>query len=288
LLDFQQAFGSMLAGPVVLRGSSGNQDHIYAVVFNGSSSRLIHLTVARDARGVLGLYEGRPLQLPWAGKPAGLAAESEGSQSSKLVLTFQSGWLAVVTAGAAPAVSARKNLGAGLTPPYWCHCPSNTDLLGVGVGGASGGLHVLDVSLTREWTYLSEVAAINATPTADAGGDWFFGAADGLLYELLPVPALTLAARFGYQTSAVQSSPLIGACPAGSCIYLAKLNGTAYLVPLVDREIKMTACISTQPPACAEVNPRLWAHVTVGSTTNPSSGTSPQTVRMLGFSYYSR
>lgn len=292
-LGYFRGSGSMLAGPVVLPGTSSNQDHIYVVTFSGGLTRLLHYTASRNMdTGRIGLTAvGPDLVLPWASGTARLAVQTQRAPT-RLAISFTSGWLALVQIDAAfaPTRVDKKYMATPLTAaPYWWHSPSGgTDLFGV--GGQNGALFVLDAALGLVGTYPAPPGgpAIIGSPTADAAGDWFFGAADGLLYELLPAPALTLAARYGYQTSGVQSAPLFGACPAGSCIYLAKLNGTAYLVPLVDRDVSMTACISTQPPACSGVNPRLWAHVTIGSATNPNSGTSPQTVRMLGFSYYSQ
>jgi hypothetical protein len=280
---------SMLAGPVVLPGN-GNQDHLYVVTTSGGMTFLLHYTAARnpDTGRIVLTQVGPDLPLLSVSGTASMSAQTLRAPT-RLAISFASGSVAMVQVNSRFGTSLvdRRALGTALTAaPYWWHGPGGADL--IGVGGQNGALFVLDAGLGRVGTYPAGGPAIIGSPTADAAGDWFFGAADGLLYELLPAPALTPAARFGYATSSVQSSPRFDSCPAGTCIYLAKMNGTAFLVPLVDRDVAMTACITTQPPACSGINPRLWAHVTVGSATNPISGTSPQTVRMLGYSYFAQ
>ena len=77
------------------------------------------------------------------------------------------------------------------------------------------------------------------------------------------------------------SSAQLGGCGTGICIYLGAQDGTLYLVPLDARKAVISACITTSPPTCSGVNPRLWASVEVGA------GGSPQTVHVEGWSYYS-
>jgi outer membrane protein assembly factor BamB len=289
LLDLspESQSGSMLAGPVVIPGNS--LDHIYLVTFRGGVSRLLHYTAQRISKSFRLNLVWPIVELPGAwGKATGLALQAK-TAPTRLAISFASGWLALVqingTFGTSLADKDKKNMGTPLTAPYWWK-----DLFGVG-DQKNGAFFVHDSNFAPVGTYspLRPIPIIGS-PTADEGGDWFFGAADGLLHELLPAPALTLAARWGYRTPAAgeQSSPVYDVCPAGRCIYMAKLDGTAYLVPLVDREVIMTACISITPPTCSGAKPELWARVTVASRTIPNSSTSPQTVRMLGFSYSSR
>ena len=78
----------------------------------------------------------------------------------------------------------------------------------------------------------------------------------------------------------IGSSVQVGSCLAGICIYLGSWNLRAYLVRLDARDVVMTSCVSSAPPACSDDNPRLWAQVEVGDPV------TPQTVHVLGWSYY--
>ena len=90
--------------------------------------------------------------------------------------------------------------GAVTRPPYWCHCPGG-DL--IGVGGTNGVLYLLNTALSLRWTYNGQAdgsPAIASSPAADANGDWYFGAADGYVYDVeIPLSGQQMfkAARFG-------------------------------------------------------------------------------------------
>jgi hypothetical protein len=162
-------------------------------------------------------------------------------------------------------------LPAGVSrSPYWCHCPGGQSLIGVGT--TSGFLYVMSDTLAVQWSYDGQPdgwPAINTTPMADANGDWYFGANDGAVYDVeLPVsgPVMFKAARFG-PGGAIASSPVVGACAAGPCLYFASSTAGSYFAQLGQtRIIDLRACVSSASGSttCA-ANPRLWARVEVGS-----------------------
>ncbi|TAN33893.1 hypothetical protein EPN29_04480 [bacterium] len=283
----QDSYGPLgppiVAGPVVLAGPNGKKsasDEIYAVASDGSSSRLLHFTYGPGKNGA-GLTLASSLPLPGL-NAVGMASE-RGSVPARLAVTFAGGRIVEVQVNAdfSMSVAATQSVPSSIAgAPYWCHCPG-ADLIGV---GGNNGLYVFDTGLNAYGTYPATGTAINTAPGADSAGDWFFGADDGNVYEVQR-PAgqavMILAARFGNLGARVGSSPVVGGCPAGICIYLATRFGTAYLIPLDARDAAVTACLSAAPPACSGANPRLWAHVQVGVMG------SPRTVHVTGWSYYS-
>lgn len=95
----------------------------------------------------------------------------------------------------------------------------------IGVGGSNGELFLFTTGLSLAYQYdgrLDGISAITTTPMADSNGEWYFGASDGYVYDVeIPVSGIQLfkAARFGPGGS-IASSPIVGACAAGPCMFL--------------------------------------------------------------------
>ena len=267
----------VLAGPIVFQGA-GSTDEIYVVTSGEDGYRLLHYTYGGGNQ--IALIAASSFGLP--ANPVGMVADGSTRLPASVAIAFGNGELLVVRIQAGGmTISATSSVPPTLaSAPFWLHRPGS-DL--IGVGSSNGGLYLFDSGLTPYATYPAGGPGITTTPGADALGDWFFGANDGNLYEVQkPAGQSTMifAARFAL-SGAVTSSPVVGECPTGICVYLGTQNGRAYLVPLDARDATVTACISDVPPTCSGTNPRLWAQVEVGSFT------SPQTVRVTGWSYYS-
>ena len=198
-------------------------------------------------------------------------------------IAVRSGPSYTMSAGAAITLPA----GASRAP-YWCHCPGGQSLIGVGT--TNGFLYVLsDTPLAVQWSYDGQPdgwPAINTTPMADANGDWYFGANDGAVYDVeLPMSGSTMfkAARFG-PGGPIASSPVVGACAAGPCLYFGSTTAGSYFAQLGHtRIIDLRACVSSASGStiCA-ANPRLWARVEVGSPAIVGGSG----VYVQGWSYY--
>lgn len=268
--------GAVRGGPIVF---GAKQDDVFVLSSSGGSSRLTPLTYS-SGQGLQ--LSGTPLPLPWDAV-SGIAIES-GTLPSRLAISFAGGQVALVQIDAKSNASLIASIGlpAGVSgAPYWCHCPGSLDLIGVGAG--NGSLYVLDTNLATYATYPGSLA-IQTAPGADAAGDWFFGAADGRLYEVQKPnggTTMSLAASFGSASGRISSSPVVAGCPAGICVYLGSTDGREYLVSLDARNAIVTACLSSAPPSCSGANPRLWVQVEVGVAGNH------QTVHVQGWSYYS-
>ena len=175
--------------------------------------------------------------------------------------------------------------GAISRSPYWCHCPGQ-DL--IGVGSTNGTLYLLSPALALVWSYSGQVdgsPAIDSVPHADANGDWYFGAADGFVYDVeIPLTGQQMfkAARFGPGGSIV-SSPVVGGCGSGSCVYFASTTAGSYFVSIGStRIVDLRACVSVGAGSTTcGANPRLWARVEVGAAVGGSG------VQVQGWSYYS-
>ena len=275
------AGGPIVGGPVVFRCASGcgtTTDEVFVLTSNGSSSQLVGYTYANTT-----LTRRQILGLPFA-TASGLAVDGSGLPS-RVAITFSGGGVALVNidANANMTLGPTTMLGAGIaSAPYWCHCPGSANL--IGVGGQNGVLYVLDTSLNPYATYAGAVS-ISTSPGADSAGDWYVGADDGYLYEVQVQPgqpAMRLAWKYG-SMGMIGSSVQVGTCSNGTsgiCIYLGSSNQRAYLVRLDARDVVMTSCVSSAPPACSGGNPRLWAQVEVGDLL------TPQTVHVQGWSYY--
>jgi hypothetical protein len=191
-----------------------------------------------------------------------------------------------------PSTAGTISLTGGIThSPYWCHCPGNQNLIGVGT--TNGYLYVLNNALAVQWTYDGQPdgwPAINTTPMADANGDWYFGASDGSVYDVeIPVsgPQMFKAAKFG-PGGAIGSSPVVGMCSTGPCLYFGSTGSSAagsYFARLgTTRVIDLQACVTSASgsTSCA-ANPRLWARVEIGSPAIVGS----RGIYVQGWSYYS-
>jgi hypothetical protein len=272
--------GPVIAGPLVFQNLQTSQDEIYLVV-GGSPSRLLQYSWSAGSPtfGSGSDSDGMSLR---ANNAFGIALEP-GALPSRIAIAFAGGVIGEArietnfsTTLPVSPVNPR-NMPTFSGAPYWSHLPSGQDQ--IGIGGSDGRLYVMDGNLNLVGSYLGP-SAINTSPSADQGGDWFFGGADGQLYEVQPT--MVPGAIYYYGSSAISSSsPLLGQCSTGSCIYFP-----AFIVPLSDRDVQLSACIGSGT-TCSGVNPRLWAHVAVSSATNTTSGASPQTVHVQGWSYYS-
>ncbi|HYM67279.1 MAG TPA: hypothetical protein VEW68_08320 [Patescibacteria group bacterium] len=266
----------VVAGPFVFPGPTG-VDEVYVVASDGTSGELV-----RYAYQASGFFSLSYRDLPYAGVqgvaldgsvlPARLAIDYSGG---RVTLAQISGSFAIsLFAGAATLPT---GIGA---PPFWCQC-AGANL--IGVGGLNGHLYVLDTTLALHASFAGG-SAITTTPTADAAGDWFFGADDGYLYEVVQPrgqTAMVQAGAFGPMDGAVGSSAVAGPCSSSLCVYVGTQGRHEYLTTFDARNVVMTACISTSLPTCSGDNPRLWASVQIGAMGAPTA------VRVSGWSYYS-
>jgi hypothetical protein len=308
-------FGGSAAGsPLVFQGTVSRNstmttvsDEVFLVVTSGSATSLQHwryseTTYSSDPG------DGNPPNLfritttsLTVGNSVGYAISPTPPSPSTLnvVVAGASGNLEMTRISIGPGSQSRPLIGPGralqtaLTrPPSWCNCPG-PDL--IGAGGASGTLFLLDSNLNILYSYAGS-QEISTTPRADANGDWYFGADDGNVYDVeVPVSGgptsscsiatcLFQAAKFG-PIGAIGSSPVVGSCSSGPCLYFGSSTSGAYFVSLgATRIIDLRACVSSAPGSttCAD-NPRLWARVEVGSP--PIVGAKG--VYVQGWSYYS-
>lgn len=266
----------VVAGPVVFAGKQPNTDMVYAVVGDSVASSLVRYQYTKNGFGPV-----TKLALP-APSVQGLAVDGT-TLPARLAITFSGGTVAVVQIQADFTMSppASTDLGTALSdPPAWCHCPGPANV--IGVGGQNGALYLLDPSLNTVATLPAGGPAISTAPQSDGVGDWFFGADDGMLYEAQQAGQATMAVvtAFGPPGGAVSSGAQVGGCPAGLCAYVGA--GTAdYIVKLDARDVVISSCLSTTPPACSGDKPRLWASVEVGAAG------SPRTAHVQAWSYYS-
>ncbi|MHB8612362.1 MAG: hypothetical protein ACYDAL_08030 [Candidatus Dormibacteraceae bacterium] len=252
-------------------------DEVYVLEGDSSSSQLLHFSYSDNKHGaaMLDPVLGTPITLP--PNPVGLAFD-QTTLPARLALTFASGALAMVQI---QTTFGMVLTGSGSVPanvadaPYWCHCPGPTDV--IGVGGQNGTLYLLDANLNQTAS-ISIGTPIFTSPSADRAGDWFVAADDGNLHEVpavaaTPKPQITFGSNtFGQVRSSVQ----LGSCGGWICAYVGSLNTNIYMVPLNARDAVLSAGITSSP-----ANPHLWTNVEVGSAS------SPQTVHVLGWSYYS-
>ncbi len=276
----------VVAGPAVFPQTikKTSTDEVYVVVSDSIASHLVHYSYGIQGGGNKSgpaLTEVSSLQLP-APSAQGMAVDGT-TLPARLAITFAVGGDAMVQIQAnfsmSPPISS--NLGTAISdPPTWCHCPGPADV--IGVGGQNGALYLLDPSLNRLATLSAGGPPISTTPQSDGLGDWFFGADDGNLYEAQQngQAAMAVITQFGPPNGAVSSGPQVGACPAGLCAYVGS-GTTNYLVQLDARDVVISACLSTAPPACSGENPRLWASIEVGQAGSPS------TAHVQAWSYYS-
>jgi hypothetical protein len=302
--------GAAVGAPLVFPGlvdSNGKDtsisEEIFVVVTDSNSTDLQHWRYTEETQTCHGcgsvttttmrLVATLPLTSALGANATGYAISSTvptRGATLNLVVSSASGKLAlvriVVGSGpsyAVPPVAATISLTGGVThSPYWCHCPGGQNLIGVGT--ANGLLYVLNNALAVQWTYDGQPdgwPAINTTPMADANGDWYFGASDGSVYDVeIPVsgPQMFKAAKFG-PGGAIGSSPVVGMCSSGPCLYYGSTTAGSYFARLgTTRVIDLQACVSSASGSttCA-ANPRLWARAEIGS----------RGVYVQGWSYYS-
>jgi hypothetical protein len=311
LLAINSLGGGVVGAPLVFPGTvtkTGNSttisDEVFVLVSRATSTQLFHLRYSEttdpqdNVTPGLGLAEA-PRAIAIGGNAVGYAISSTlpvvGSTMSLAVATA-SGRLGMarIAVGSGPVYSMSSGAsivlpnGSGATrAAYWCHCPTQ-DL--IGVGGTNGFLYLFNNALSLAYTYDGQPdgrPAIQTTPMADANGDWYFGASDGFVYDVeIPVSGLQLfkAAKFG-PGGAIASSPIVGACVAGPCMYFGSSSLGSYFVRIgTTRVSDLRACISsTFGSTICGANPRLWARVQVG----PAAIWGNLGVYVQGWSYYS-
>jgi hypothetical protein len=269
--------GSMpvVADPVAfpcVGGCGQTIDYIYAVVSDGTSSRLVEYTY--DSRN--GFESVGSWALPWA-NPRGIAVQSVNLPAG-LAITFAGGGVALYTLrSSGPSLLKSQVVGGGIADaPYWCG-PCSL----FGVAAQNGGLYLFDSSLNPVAAYTGTGSAINTTPGVDGAGNWYFAADDGYLHEVqIQGGQLVQVKEYGGMGT-IGSSVQVGGCGAGICVFLGTTGNAIYLVPLDARDAVLSACIASAPTTCSGANPRLWASVEVGDAN------SAQTVHVEGWSYYS-
>ena len=306
--------GGVIGAPLVFPGvvsikgnSSSVSDEIFVLQGDGTASALAHwrYTEAVDKAGELtiSLSEVASLSLTpqLGGSLAGYATSAASlarGGSITMAIAGTSGRIVLVRIsernGPAYAMSliGATGLSGGVTaPPFWCHCPGQ-DL--IGVGSSNGVLYLLGTGLTILWSYNGAAdgsPAIVSRPAPDVNGDWYFGAADGYVYDVeIPLSGQQMfkAARFG-PGGQIRSSPVVGGasddCGPGPCLYFGSSSAGLFFVALGNtRVIDLRACISTAANSTTcYANPRLWARVEVG----PASVVGGTGVSVQGWSYYS-
>ena len=176
---------AVVAGPVVLTGlgnPGSSVDQVYSVLSNGVTSELDWYTFTEKKGKAPTFGLSAVLPLPF-GSATGLAIEPTNSPSPRLAIAFDGGQVAIVKVNANVSVVPSGNgaIPVGISgAPYWFKGP-NVDR--VGVGGQDGRLYVLDTQPMTVAVFAGP-SAISTAPAADSAGDWFFGASDGLLYEV--------------------------------------------------------------------------------------------------------
>ena len=313
------AMGGAAAGaPLVFPGQvaiHGNEtridEEIFVLVTDSNSTDLQHWRYSEDTQpchggGCSGTVTTISLNLmttlsltgPVGANATGYAISSNvpvNGSTLSLVVASAAGKLAMARIAVRNGPSYNMSSGAAATlpggvsdPPYWCHCPGGQNLIGVGT--TNGYLFVLSSTLAVQWTYDGQPdgwPAINTTPMADANGDWYFGANDGSVYDVeIPMsgPQMFKAAKFG-PGGAIGSSPIVGSCFSGPCLYFGSTTAGSYFVRLgTTRVIDLQACGTSAPgsTSCA-LNPRLWARVEVGAP----AVVGARGVYVQGWSYYS-
>jgi len=266
----------VVAGPVVFPGTTSKSDRLFFVTSDSNSSSLVQYRYSANSPSLA--LVGSALALP-AGRAVGMDVDST-SLPARIAITFANGTLALVHISSSFNMTLTQTAsvpGGGLTkPPSWCStCLSGGGAIGV---GGPGGVFIYDSSLILHSSFIG--AAMASAPTADPGGDWFAGGANGTFYELRGSGPIVVAQSFPVTDGALSSSPIVNPCPAGLCAYFGADSANAYLIPFDQRDIVLSACVAVQG-SCAGGHTRLWARVVVGAMGNPKA------VRVLGFSYYS-
>jgi hypothetical protein len=270
---------AVAAGPVVFRGQTGKTtiDDIYFV----TSDELVWLEYSTSKKGPSLSFMGSQ-SLPSSGAVGVAADQTSNRSTAHLAITFSSGKVALASnlLNLPSATIIYASLPSGIDDaPTWC-CGSSPTEFGV---AQRSGLYIFDTNLNVAASYGLGGPIASATPAVDAAGDWFVGGVDGSVYEIPAVQSTpTVVALGSGNLGQLHSAVALGSCQGGwICAYVASANGAAYTFQLDARSAVLSACVIASPPSCSGVNPHLWASVEVGSAT------SPLTVRIKGWSYYS-
>jgi hypothetical protein len=304
--------GKVVGAPLVFSGGGheSGTDEVFVLVTSSSGTSLQHWSYTEplvcnndngngegDCNNGRGRRQPRPTlslvrTIPLSGANAVGYSTSATAPPMTLVVTTGSGRLdlAQITASYNMSSGASITLPNGAVTaraPYWCQCPG-PDL--IGVGGTNGELYLFTTGLSLAYQYDGQAdgrPAINTTPMADANGEWYFGANDGYVYDVeIPVSGTQLfkAARFG-PGGAITSSPIVGACPSGPCMYFGSSTAGSYFARIgITRVSDLRACLSSAAGSTTCVgNPHLWARVQVG----PAKVWGANGAYVQGWSFYS-
>jgi hypothetical protein len=314
--------GRVIGAPLVFSsdpGESGSSDEVFILVTSSSGTSLQHwryAEVCNDGEGEGGgnCDNGRGNRQPTLTSAGSISLNgpnavgydiSGNALPMSLIVATSSGRLDLAQITSSFNMSARASTTIPSTvasPPSWCSClvkaPSTKQTL-VGVGGANGTLYLYLVgnnlnSLTLTYQYDGQAdgrPAINTSPMADSNGEWYFGASDGYVYDVeIPVTtaqtapfAMFKAARFG-PGGAIASSPIVGACPSGPCMYFGSSSAGSYFARIgITRVSDLRACLSSADGSTCVGIPQLWARAQVG----PATIWGANGVYVQGWSYYS-
>ena len=309
--------GPVIAGPLALTGElngdspcgagggdGGNSNtrtvDLFAVVNASGAGRLVHYqyceaTGNRRSGGpipptIYAMNDSRSLGLR---TPAGAAFSSVTPSTAgpiRLAVTSQAGQIGTASIRASNGdggLTYSISTGSVVTlagsfndSPFWCHCPGGDR---IGAGNNRGTLYILDAQLAQRFTFDDGGIPINTTPSADALGDWYFGADDGYIHDVEPPAsgtAMFQAGQFG-PVSPVTSSPVVGGttdgCGGRVCVYFGAGSGSE-LVQIGDVRV-----LDLRARLTAGSGPSLWARVEVG---NPAY-VGGQGVHVLSWSYFS-
>jgi hypothetical protein len=306
------AGGKVVGAPLVFSRGGGDtgSDEVFVLVTGSSGTSLQHWSYTQpiecdqngggDNQGDCDNGRGRRVPRPALNRVAIISlngSDAVGYSASgtappmDLVVGTSSGRLDLAHISGSYSMSAGTSVAlpdgaAALRAPYWCQCPG-PDL--IGVGGANGELFLFTTGLSLAYEYdgrFDGITAITTTPMADANGEWYFGASDGAVYNVeIPVTGtqLSKAGRFGPGGS-IASSPIVGACPSGPCMFFGSSTAGSYFARIgFTRVSDLRACLSSADGSTCVANPQLWARVQVG----PANVWGANGVYVQGWSFYS-
>jgi len=274
---------AVISSPIVFDAgiNKPQTDEIFALLADSTKSQLAQFDFSSGKNGT-GFTAPTDTSL---GTPSAVGLAVDGtSLPARVAITFAGGMVRVLQISTSFTVStiASRQLPSGIADaPAWYGSGANGT---VGVAGQNGTLYLMDGSLGSLRSYALG-GSIQGSPVADGQGDWFVGNDNGTVDEVPAIgsPQYSTLAFGGGQLGSIQSSVQVAPCNGGAwlCAYAPSTNGDLYGVNLSARDVVISACISTVPPACASDNPRLWVSAQVGSEA------SNKTVHVQGWSYYS-